>query len=177
MNCLARSTGKLLKLLVARYENSLRASGPSTSCSTMWCDWSNSTQLSRHARCSSRQFEYSAGTTGYTYAPTCELRSRFTGFPTVFSRSSRLWRLIFLSFFLAARCLGWPKVLAYLSLRGLLNPQLPSQPPTAFSTPNCQRPIPNHSQHPTPKLSVIGNWELGIGSGWSLDFGRWAFRR
>jgi len=67
-NCFARSTGNFAKLLVARCENSFSASGPSTSCSAMWCDWSNRTQVSRHARCSSRQFEYSDGTTGYTYA-------------------------------------------------------------------------------------------------------------
>src|SRR6185503_15275367 len=162
MNCLARSTGKVLKLLVARYENSFMASGPSTCCSTMWCDWSNSTHESLHARCSSRQFAYSAGTTGYTYAPTCELRSMFTGFPTVFSRSSRLWRLIFLSFFLAAGCLGWPKVLAYLSPRGHLN---------------YQRPIPNHSQLPNsqelPTRQLGGYWELAVGNWEWLGDGIW----
>src|SRR6185503_1582673 len=167
MNCLARSTGKVLKLLVARYENSFMASGPSTCCSTMWCDWSNSTHESLHARCSSRQFAYSAGTTGYTYAPTCELRSMFTGFPTVFSRSSRLWRLIFLSFFLAAGCLGWPKVLAYLSPRGHLNSQLP--------TPNSQ-PFPT-SQFPRTanpaawRLLGVGRWELGVVGRWDLAVG------
>ena len=30
----------------------------------MWCDWSNSTAVLRHAACSSRQFENSDGTTG-----------------------------------------------------------------------------------------------------------------
>ena len=45
----------------------------------MWCDWSNSTAESRQARCSSRQLVNSLGTTGYTYAPICELRSNFDG--------------------------------------------------------------------------------------------------
>ena len=47
--------------------------------SAMWCDWSNNTAVSRQARCSSRQLVNSLGTTGYTYAPICELRSIFTG--------------------------------------------------------------------------------------------------
>jgi hypothetical protein len=32
--------------------------------SAMWWDWSNSTAVSRQARCSSRQLENSGGTTG-----------------------------------------------------------------------------------------------------------------
>ncbi len=37
-------------------------------------------------------------------------------------------------------------------------------------TPNSQRPTPNHFQLPTP---ITPNWELGLGSGWALDVGRW----
>jgi len=57
----------------------------------MWCDWSNSAHVSRHATCSSRQFENSAGTFGYTYGPIWELRTSSTGLPVVCSSSSRLW--------------------------------------------------------------------------------------
>ena len=41
-NCLARSTGKWAKLFDRQPASSASASGPSTYCSTMWCDWSNS---------------------------------------------------------------------------------------------------------------------------------------
>jgi hypothetical protein len=39
-----------------------KASRPLRKSSGMWCDWSNSTALVRHACCSSRQFDHSAGT-------------------------------------------------------------------------------------------------------------------
>ena len=35
----------------------------------MWCDWSKRTADSRQARCSSRQFVYSDGTTGIHVGP------------------------------------------------------------------------------------------------------------
>src|SRR5450755_1198085 len=60
----------------------------------MWCDWSNSTALSRQARCSSRQLVYSLGTTGYTYAPILELRNIWTGLPAAFNTLSRFCWLI-----------------------------------------------------------------------------------
>src|SRR5580698_2251213 len=60
----------------------------------MWCDWSNSTALSRQARCSSRQLVYSLGTTGYTYAPIFELRNIWTGLPAAFNTLSRFCWLI-----------------------------------------------------------------------------------
>ena len=63
-NCFALSTAKFAKLLTPRSENSLRTSGPSTSRSVMWCDWSKSALVSRQAACSSRQFVNSAGTAG-----------------------------------------------------------------------------------------------------------------
>ena len=56
----------------------------------MWCDWSNRAQVSAHATCSSRQFENSAATFGYTYGPIWELRAISTAPPTSYSRSSRL---------------------------------------------------------------------------------------
>ena len=62
--CFALSAGKLVKLLMVRYEQSLSASGPLMVSSAMWCDWSNSTAVSRQARCSSRQLVNSLGTTG-----------------------------------------------------------------------------------------------------------------
>ena len=48
----------------ARSERSLIVSGPSIWRSSMWCDWSKSALASRHATCSSRQFENSDGTAG-----------------------------------------------------------------------------------------------------------------
>ena len=87
--CLARFTGKFAKLLIVVYEQSLSASGPLMVSSAMWCDWSNNTALSRQARCSSRQLENSLGTTGYTYAPICELRSILTVLPAALSTLSR----------------------------------------------------------------------------------------
>ena len=41
-----------------------QACGPSTVNSSIWWVWSNSTALSRHARCSSRQLWNSGATTG-----------------------------------------------------------------------------------------------------------------
>ena len=64
--CLAMSTGKFATLLIAVSEISLIAPGPRMNRSAMWCDWSKSTAVSRQARCSRRQLENSAGTTGYT---------------------------------------------------------------------------------------------------------------
>jgi hypothetical protein len=62
--CLAMFTGKLATVLIAVSDTSLTASGPLKKKLTMWCDWSNRTAVSRHARCSRRQFVNSAGTTG-----------------------------------------------------------------------------------------------------------------
>ena len=39
-------------------------SGPLTERSVMWCDWSKSAVVSRHATCSSLQFENSLATAG-----------------------------------------------------------------------------------------------------------------
>ena len=62
--CLAMLTGKFATLLIAVSEISLSASGPLKKRLTMWCDWSNSTAVSRQALCSRRQFVNSAATTG-----------------------------------------------------------------------------------------------------------------
>ena len=56
----------------------------------MWCVWSNSTALLRQAACSARQLLNSGDTTGYTYAPICELRRCSTVLPAFFSTVSRL---------------------------------------------------------------------------------------
>jgi 4-hydroxybenzoate polyprenyltransferase len=63
-NCLAMFTGKFATLLIAVAVISSIAPGPRMKRLTMWCDWSNSTAVSRQARCSWRQFENSDGTTG-----------------------------------------------------------------------------------------------------------------
>ena len=63
-NCFAVLTGKFAKLLMPVSLSSLSASGPDTKKFTMWWVWSYSTAVSRHAFCSRRQFENSAGTTG-----------------------------------------------------------------------------------------------------------------
>ena len=47
----------------------------------MWCDWSKRQQVSRQACCSSRQFENSLGTFGYTYGPIWEFRARLDRIP------------------------------------------------------------------------------------------------
>ncbi len=64
--CLAMSTGNVATLLIAVSETSRSASGPRMYRLNMWCDWSNSTAVSRQARCSRRQLVNSAATTGYT---------------------------------------------------------------------------------------------------------------
>ena len=63
-NCFAVSTGKFANELMPVSERRRRASGPETKKFTMWCVWSYSTAVSRHAFCSRRQFVNSAGTTG-----------------------------------------------------------------------------------------------------------------
>ena len=62
--CLARSPVNPSKLLTARSESSLSASGPSTARSFMWYERLKRTQVSCQARCSSRQFVNSGGTPG-----------------------------------------------------------------------------------------------------------------
>ena len=64
-NCLARFDREVREAVDAERAASIAsASGPSIISSAMWCDWSNSTAVSRQARCSSRQLVNSVGTTG-----------------------------------------------------------------------------------------------------------------
>lgn len=53
--CLAMLTGEFATLLIPVSDTIFSASGPLKKKLTMWCDWSNRTAVSRHARCSRRQ--------------------------------------------------------------------------------------------------------------------------
>ena len=63
-NCLAMLTGKLATLLIPVSLDELERVRALKKKLTMWCDWSNSTAVSRHACCSRRQLVNSYGTTG-----------------------------------------------------------------------------------------------------------------
>src|SRR5690349_11626874 len=92
--CLAMLTGKFATELIAVAVIRSIAPGPRRNRLTMWCDWSKRTADSRQARCSRRQLENSDGTTGYTYAPSCELRSRSTVFGVASRTSCRFFAAI-----------------------------------------------------------------------------------
>ncbi|MDF2492615.1 MAG: hypothetical protein K0Q58_1193 [Microbacterium sp.] len=62
--CLALLTAKLATELMAVSLMSRIASEPFRNTLSMWCDWSYSTAVLRHACCSLIQFWKSAGTTG-----------------------------------------------------------------------------------------------------------------
>ncbi len=63
-SCFAISTGNRATLFTPVSAIRRSASRPTMNRFTMWCDWSNSTAVSRHARCSRLQLLNSAGTTG-----------------------------------------------------------------------------------------------------------------
>src|SRR4030095_804349 len=46
-----------------------------------------------------------------------------------------------------------------------------------LAIPNAPLPTTPKFQFPTPNNSQLGNWELGVGSGWTLGVGRWEFTR